>query len=68
VPRPKSVETAWAAIPSVQAAVDLLGLATELTAGGVTSGVCTAPVPSLISSASRAAAELRRSLGREKAR
>src|SRR5437762_2350291 len=37
VPRPKSVETAWAAIPSVQAAVDLLGLATELTAGGVTS-------------------------------
>ena len=37
VPRPKSVETAWAAIPSVQAAVDLLGLATEMTAGGVTS-------------------------------
>src|SRR3954470_7731959 len=37
VPRPKSVETAWAAIPSVQAAVDLLVLATELTAGGVTS-------------------------------
>jgi D-lactate dehydrogenase (cytochrome) len=37
VPRPKSVETAWCAIPSVQAAVDLLGLATELTAGGVTS-------------------------------
>src|SRR3954462_9275420 len=37
VPRPKSVETAWAAIPSVQAAADLLGLATELTAGGVTS-------------------------------
>src|SRR3978361_545503 len=37
VPRPKSVETAWAAIPSVQAAVDLLGLATELTAGSVTS-------------------------------
>ena len=30
VPRPRSVETAWAAIPSVQAAVDLLGLATEL--------------------------------------
>ena len=25
VPRPRSVETAWAAIPSVQAAVDLLG-------------------------------------------
>jgi FAD/FMN-containing dehydrogenase len=37
VPRPKSVETAWAAIPSAQAAVDLLGLATERTAGGVTS-------------------------------
>jgi FAD/FMN-containing dehydrogenase len=37
VPRPKSVETAWAAIPSVQASVDLLGLATERTAGGVTS-------------------------------
>src|SRR5258708_14355852 len=37
VPRPKSVETAWAAIPSVQAAVDLLGLATDLTAGGLTS-------------------------------
>jgi D-lactate dehydrogenase (cytochrome) len=37
VPRPRSVETAWAAIPSVQAAVDLLGLAVERTAGGVTS-------------------------------
>src|SRR5712671_6916871 len=37
VPRPRSVEVAFAAIPSVQAAVDLLGLATELTAGGVTS-------------------------------
>jgi FAD/FMN-containing dehydrogenase len=37
VPRPRSVETAWVAIPSVQAAVDLLGLATERTAGGVTS-------------------------------
>src|SRR5579864_5036068 len=37
VPRPRSVETAWAAIPSVQAAVDLLGIATERTAGGVTS-------------------------------
>jgi FAD/FMN-containing dehydrogenase len=37
VPRPRSVETAWAAIPSVQAAVDLLGLASETTAGGVTS-------------------------------
>jgi FAD/FMN-containing dehydrogenase len=37
VPRPRSVETAWAAIPDVQAAVDLLGLAAERTAGGVTS-------------------------------
>jgi FAD/FMN-containing dehydrogenase len=37
VPRPRSVETAWAVIPSVQASVDLLGLATERTAGGVTS-------------------------------
>jgi FAD/FMN-containing dehydrogenase len=37
VPRPKSVETAWAAVPSVQAAVDLLGLAAERTASGVTS-------------------------------
>jgi FAD/FMN-containing dehydrogenase len=37
VPRPRSIETAWAAIPSVQAAVDLLGLASERTAGGVTS-------------------------------
>jgi FAD/FMN-containing dehydrogenase len=37
VPRPRSVETAWASIPNVQAAVDLLGLASELTAGGVTS-------------------------------
>jgi FAD/FMN-containing dehydrogenase len=37
VPRPRSVETAWAAIPNVQAAVDLLGLATAMTAGGVTS-------------------------------
>src|SRR6266853_840244 len=36
-PAPKTVETAFAAIPSVQAAVDLLGLATEFTAGGVTS-------------------------------
>src|ERR1041384_3180522 len=37
VPRPRSVETAWAAIPSVQAAGDLPGLAPEITAGGVTS-------------------------------
>ena len=37
VPRPRSVETAYAAVPSPQAAVDLLGIATEMTAGGVTS-------------------------------
>src|SRR6202007_469884 len=35
VPRPKSVETAWAAIPNVQASVDLLGLAAERTTGTV---------------------------------
>ncbi len=37
VPKPRSVETAFAGVPSPQAAVDLLGLATERTAGGVTS-------------------------------
>ncbi len=37
VPRPRSVETAYAAVPSPQAAVDLLGIATERTSGGVTS-------------------------------
>jgi FAD/FMN-containing dehydrogenase len=37
VPRPRSVETAYAGVPSVQAAVDLLGLATERLSGGVTS-------------------------------
>ena len=37
VPRPRSVETAFVGVPSPQAAVDLLGLATERTAGGVTS-------------------------------
>lgn len=37
VPRPRSVETAFAAVPSPQAAVDLLGLASERTSGGVTS-------------------------------
>src|SRR6478736_3874437 len=37
VPRPRSIETAYAAVPSPQAAVDLLGIATERTAGGVTS-------------------------------
>jgi D-lactate dehydrogenase (cytochrome) len=37
VPRPRSVETAYAAVPSPQAAVDLLGIAQARTAGGVTS-------------------------------
>jgi FAD/FMN-containing dehydrogenase len=37
VPRPRSVETAFVGVPSPQAALDLLGLATERTAGGVTS-------------------------------
>src|SRR5579862_808238 len=37
VPRPRSVETAFAGVPSPQAAVDLLGIATERTGGGVTS-------------------------------
>jgi FAD/FMN-containing dehydrogenase len=37
VPKPRSVETAFAGVPSPQAAVDLLGIATERTAGGVTS-------------------------------
>lgn len=37
VPRPRSVETAWAGVPSPEAAVELLGLASERTAGGVTS-------------------------------
>ena len=37
VPKPRSVETGWAAVPSPQAAVELLGLADERTAGGVTS-------------------------------
>jgi len=37
VPRPRAMETAWAAVPSVQAAVDLLGLATERAEGTVTS-------------------------------
>jgi FAD/FMN-containing dehydrogenase len=37
VPRPRSVETAFVAVPSPQASVDLLGIATEHTAGGVTS-------------------------------
>ena len=37
VPRPKSMETAWAALPSPAHALKLLMLATERTAGGVTS-------------------------------
>ena len=37
LPRPRSVETAFVGVPSPEAALDLLGLATERTAGGVTS-------------------------------
>ena len=37
VPRPRSVETAYAGIKSPEAALELLGIATEMTAGGVTS-------------------------------
>jgi D-lactate dehydrogenase (cytochrome) len=37
VPRPRSVETAFVGIPSPEAAVELLTIATEHTAGGVTS-------------------------------
>jgi FAD/FMN-containing dehydrogenase len=37
VPRPRSIETAFAGVPSVEAALELLGLATEQTGGGVTS-------------------------------
>ena len=37
VPRPRSVETAFVGVPSPAAALELLGLATERTAGGVTS-------------------------------
>ena len=37
LPRPRSVETAFAGVPSPQAALELLGIATERTAGGVTS-------------------------------
>ena len=37
VPRPRSMETAFVGVPSPEAALDLLGLATERTAGGVTS-------------------------------
>ncbi|MFZ3355049.1 MAG: FAD-binding oxidoreductase [Xanthobacteraceae bacterium] len=37
VPRPRAVETAFAGVDSPQAALELLGLATERTSGGVTS-------------------------------
>src|SRR5580693_529673 len=37
VPRPRSVETAFVGIKSPEAALELLGIATEHTAGGVTS-------------------------------
>jgi FAD/FMN-containing dehydrogenase len=37
VPRPRSVETAFVGVPSAEAALELLGVATEQTAGGVTS-------------------------------
>jgi D-lactate dehydrogenase (cytochrome) len=37
VPRPRSVETAFVGVPSPEAALELLGIATERTAGGVTS-------------------------------
>jgi len=37
VPRPRSVETAFAAVTSPQAAVDMLGVATERSGGSVTS-------------------------------
>ncbi len=37
VPRPRSVEAAFVGLPSVEAALELLGIATERTAGAVTS-------------------------------
>jgi D-lactate dehydrogenase (cytochrome) len=37
IPRPRSVETAYAGLASPEAALDLLGLASERTAGAVTS-------------------------------
>jgi FAD/FMN-containing dehydrogenase len=37
VPRPRSVETAFAGVPSPEAALELLNIATDRTAGGVTS-------------------------------
>jgi FAD/FMN-containing dehydrogenase len=37
IPRPRAMETAFVGVPSPQAALDLLGLATERAAGGITS-------------------------------
>jgi FAD/FMN-containing dehydrogenase len=37
VPRPRAMETAFLGVPSPESALELLGLATERTAGGVTS-------------------------------
>jgi FAD/FMN-containing dehydrogenase len=37
IPRPRAMETAFVSVPSPQAALDLLGLATERAAGGITS-------------------------------
>jgi D-lactate dehydrogenase (cytochrome) len=37
VPKPRSIETAYAGVPSPQAAVDLLGIASSRLSGGVTS-------------------------------
>jgi FAD/FMN-containing dehydrogenase len=37
IPRPRAIETAFVGVPSPQAALDLLGIAQERTAGGVTS-------------------------------
>jgi len=37
VPRPRSIETAFVGVASPEAALELLGIATERTAGGVTS-------------------------------
>jgi FAD/FMN-containing dehydrogenase len=37
VPRPRAMETAFIGVPSPEAALELLGLATERTTGGVTS-------------------------------
>jgi FAD/FMN-containing dehydrogenase len=37
VPRPRSIETAFVGVPSPQASVNLLGIATERTSGAVTS-------------------------------